>query len=126
VITDQTQFFALLSANSAWAVVVYVLTAVGLWRVFWKAGLPGWLAIIPLVNLFVLVKVGSLSAWWGLLFIVPLVNVVFAIVLAFRIGRNFGKGGAFSFFLLWIPVLSTVGYLILGFGRARWTGRARA
>ena len=76
-------------------VVLYILVVVALWKVFSKAGWPGILAIIPIVN------------------------IVFGIIVALRVGRGFGKGGVFSFFLLWL--FSVIGYFIIGFGRATYT-----
>lgn len=99
-------------------IVIYVLLAVALWRVFSKAGWPGILALIPIVNVFVLVKIAGMSAWLGLLYLVPVVNLIFAIVVAFRLGARFGKGGAFSFFLLWL--LPIIGWFVLGFGSATY------
>lgn len=92
--------------------------AIALWRVFSKGGYPGILAIIPIVNLFVLVKVAGYSAWMTLLYLIPLVNIIFSVFVAIRLGDRFGKGGGFSFFLLWL--LQPIGYLVLGFGSARY------
>lgn len=101
------------------AFIYWVLMIVAFWKTFSKAGYPGWLAIIPIVNLFVLVKVAGLSAWWGLLYLVPIANVVLAIIVAFRNGRAFGHGGVFSFFLLFL--LSPIGYFVTGFSRDTYT-----
>ena len=117
-ITDQAQIFSLMQDYSIWGVVVYVLIAVALWRVFSKAGYSGILAIIPIVNIFVLVKVAGYSAWMGLLYFIPIVNFIFAIVVAFKLGARFGKGGAFSFFLLFL--FSVIGYFIIGYGKAQY------
>lgn len=117
-VTSNSDLTALFGASGWWGVVVYILLAVSLWQVFSKAGYPGVLAIVPIVNVFVLTKVAGMSAWWTLLYIVPIVNIVFTIVVAVRVGRNFGKGGVFSFFLLWL--FWFVGYLILGFGGSRY------
>ena len=120
-ITDQAQFTTLFQTYGIFGIVWYVVVAIALWRVFTKAGYPGILAIIPIVNLFVLVKVAGYSAWMTLLYIIPIVNIVFSIFVAIRLGERFGKGGAFSFFLLWL--FSVIGYLILGFGSAAYTPR---
>ncbi len=117
-ITDQAQIFSLMQDYSIWGVVVYVLIAVALWRVFSKAGYAGILAIIPIVNMFVLVKVAGYSAWMGLLYFIPIVNFIFAIIVAFKLGARFGKGGAFSFFLLFL--FSVIGYFIIGYGKAQY------
>ena len=117
-ITDQAQIFSLMQDYSIWGVVVYVLIAVALWRVFSKAGYAGILAIIPIVNMFVLVKVAGYSAWMGLLYFIPIVNFIFAIIVAFKLGARFGKGGAFSFFLLFL--FSVIGYFVIGYGKAQY------
>ncbi|WP_311258909.1 DUF5684 domain-containing protein [Microbacterium sp. WCS2018Hpa-9] len=100
------------------ALVFYILVAVGLWKVFTKAGHPGILAVIPIVNLVFLVKIAGMSGWLALLYLVPIVNFVFGIIVAFKLGERFGKGGVFSFFLLF--VFPYIGYLILGFGDSRY------
>lgn len=120
-ITDTAAITTLTTTSWIIGITLYVLSVVALWRVFSKAGYPGVLAIIPIVNLFILVKVAGYSAWLTLLYIIPIVDIVFSIMVAFRIGRAFGKGGVFSFFLLWLPALQFIGYMILGFGRATYT-----
>lgn len=113
-ITQQADLNALSSTYGVIGLIVYIITAVALWKVFSKAGYPGWLALIPIVNVFVLVKVAGYSAWLGLLYLIPIVNVIFHIFVSLRVGKGFGKGVGFSIFLLWL--FSFIGYLILGFG----------
>ena len=120
-ITDQARVSSLWT-TSIFGLVIYVIVVVALWRVFAKAGWPGILAIIPIVNMFILVKIAGYSAWLGLLYFIPIANLVLAIIVAIKVGENFGKGGAFSFFLLFL--FPFIGYLILGFGDARYAKRA--
>jgi hypothetical protein len=117
-VAGQAQILTLIQENSMWGIAAYILVAIALWRVFSKAGYPGILAIIPIVNIFVLVKVAGYSAWMGLLYFIPIVNFIFAIVMAFKLGARFGKGGAFSFFLLFL--FSVIGYFIIGYGSAQY------
>ena len=117
-VAGQAQILTLIQENSMWGIAAYILVAIALWRVFSKAGYPGILAIIPIVNFFVLVKVAGCSAWMGLLYFIPIVNFIFAIVMAFKLGARFGKGGAFSFFLLFL--FSVIGYFIIGYGSAQY------
>lgn len=120
-ITEQADLSALSGVTGWFSLSIYILTVIALWRVFEKAGWPGVLAIVPIVNLFILVKIAGFSAWLTLLYIIPIVNLVLSIIVAIRVGRGFGKDGAFSFFLLWIPALQVIGYAIIGFGRATYT-----
>lgn len=100
------------------ALVFYVLVVIGLWKVFTKAGYPGILAIIPIVNVVFLVKIAGMSGWLALLYLIPVVGFIFGIIVAIKLGERFGKGGLFSFFLLF--VFPYIGYLILGFGESRY------
>lgn len=98
--------------------IVYILAVIAMWKMFTKAGYAGILAIIPLVNVIILLKIANYSGWLVLLYFIPIVGVIFAIMVAFRLGRNFGKGGFFSFIWLWLfPI---IGYFILGFGSAQY------
>ena len=97
---------------------LYIVYAVALWQVFAKAGYFGLLALIPIVNVIFLVKVAGMSGWWSLLYLIPIVNIVFAIIVAVNQGERFGKGAVFSFFLLWM--FPFVGNLIIGFGSATY------
>ena len=70
------------------------------------------------MNWFIRVKIAGFSAWWGLLAIVPLVNVVFFIIVAIRIGRGFGHGAFFSIVLLLL--FAPIGFFIIGFSSDRY------
>jgi len=59
--------------------LVAILVIAGLWRVFTKAGKPGWAALIPIYNLIVLLQIVGKPAWWLLLFLIPGVNVIMLI-----------------------------------------------
>lgn len=100
------------------AIAFYVLLAVALWKVFNKAGYPGILSLIPIVNSIILVRIAGYSGWLVLLYLIPIVNVVFAIMVAMKLGERFGKGVFFSIIMLWL--FSVFGYFVLGFGKATY------
>jgi hypothetical protein len=106
------------------ALLWYVLVALAMWLVFAKAGWPGILALIPIVNIVILVKIAGYSGWTALLYLIPIVNIVFSIIVAIKVGATFGKGAAWSFFLLWL--FAFVGYLILGLGDAKYAKPVKA
>lgn len=97
--------------------VVYI---VALWRTFSKAGRPGWAAIVPIYNIYTLVKISGNSGWFTLLYFIPIANIVAAIIVALGVAKNFGKSGVFGFFGLFL--FSLIGYLIIGFGSAQYQG----
>ena len=106
------------TGSTVGSIIVYLITVIALWRVFSKAGRPGWLAIIPIVNLIVLIQISGYSGWLVLLYIIPIVNLIVSIIVAVQVAKSFGKGGAFGFFLLWL--FSLIGYLILAFGSSTY------
>lgn len=102
------------------AMAVAAVFIVALWKVFTKAGHPGWASLIPFYNSYILLKIAGRPGWWLVLFFVPLVNLAIAIVLAIDIAKAFGQSSAFGFFLLFL--LCGIGYLMLGFGDYRYVG----
>lgn len=105
-------------------IIGYVILVIVLWRIFTKAGRPGWLAIIPIVNTVVLIQIAGHSGWTILFYLIPVFNIVWGIIIALHLGQSFKKGGAFSFFLLWL--LSLIGYIVLAFDSSTYTPRKPA
>jgi Ca2+/Na+ antiporter len=103
---------------------VGVVVIVGGWKVFEKAGHPGWAILIPIYNAYIMVKIAGRPGWWVLLYLIPLVNIVIAIIVAIDVAKAFGQSAAFGFFLLFL--LCGIGYLILGFGDYRYQGPVAA
>jgi hypothetical protein len=101
------------------AVGLVVLAIAGMWKVFSKAGQPGWAVLIPFYNNYILLKIGGMPGWWLLLLFIPLVNIVIVAIESIHVAKSFGKSGAFGFFLLF---LFPIGYMILGFGDSRYLG----
>lgn len=101
------------AAGSIVSVAILVLGIAGLWKTFTKAGQPGWTAIIPILNILVLLKVVKRPWWWLLLFLIPCVSLIVWIIIAFELSRAYGHGGGFAIGLIF---LSFIFFLILGFG----------
>jgi len=98
---------------------IFILVIVGVWKVFTKAGRPGWASLIPLYHLYVLLKIAGKPGWLILLFLIPLVNVVMLIIVAIEVAKVFGKGTGFG---LGLAFLGFIFYPILGFGDATYQG----
>jgi hypothetical protein len=112
------------SGSAAGAIVgplVAILVIAGLWRVFTKAGKPGWAALIPIYNFIVLLQIAGKPAWWFLLFLIPGVNFVILILVMIGVAKAFGKGTGFTLGLLF---LSPIFVPVLGFGNSRYVGTA--
>lgn len=102
---------------------VAVIVIVGLWRVFAKAGKPGWAAIVPIYNLVVLLEIVGKPLWWIVLFIIPIVNFVAGILVNVELAKCFGRSIFFALGLIFIPVIF---FPILGFGSSKYLGAAGA
>ncbi|MEK6704935.1 MAG: DUF5684 domain-containing protein [Bdellovibrionota bacterium] len=96
--------------------LVFILFCmIAMWKVYVKAGKPGWGILIPIYNSYLLVKIAGRPGWWVLLFFTPLVNVVISIILSIDIAIMFGKGAGFGMGLIMLPLIF---YPILAFGSA--------
>ncbi len=87
---------------------------IAMWKVFVKAGKPGWASIVPFYNLYVMLEIVGRPTWWLLMFFVPFANIVFAIIMTLDVAKAYGKDTGFGVLLILLPV---VGYPILGFSK---------
>jgi hypothetical protein len=102
-------------------VVVIVVMIAAMWKVFTKAGQPGWAAIVPIYNLIVILKITGKPLWWFVLFLIPLVNFIAAIMVFVALAKAFGKGTGFAVGML---LLGFIFFPILGFGDAQYQAPA--
>ncbi len=114
--------------------VILVLAIVAMWKLFVKAGEPGWKALIPIYNYWTLCEIVGRPGWWSLLFLpamllffIPLINflawlvlVAVSVVVMLDLGRAFKKTTTFS--VVGLILFSLVGLLILGFGKDKYHG----
>lgn len=98
---------------------IALLMLVSMWRIFTKAGQPGWAVIIPFFNQYVMLQVAGKPGWWLLLFFIPVVNFIVYVVMIVGLAQNFGKGVLFALGLIFLPVIF---YPILAFGGAEYEG----
>lgn len=103
------------------AVIVFFLVAA--WRVYSKAGEPGWTGVIPIVNTFYLLKIVGRPFWWFFLFLIPIIGWVWAVIAMHDLSRSFGHGGWFTVGLIFLPFIF---FPILAFGQSRYLGPAAA
>src|SRR6266478_1107054 len=103
------------------ALLIALLVIVAMWKVFTKAGQPGWASIIPIYNLYIWCKIVGRPWWWILLMLIPFVNFIILIILMIDLAKSFGKGVGFGIGLLLLGVIFAP---ILGFGSAQYQGPA--
>jgi len=103
------------------SLAVFVAVIAGVWKTFTKAGQPGWAAIIPIYNFYVMLKIGD-NEWWWLLVImfVPLVNIYGMYKMFAGVSNAFGQGIGFALGLWFLGVIF---FPLLGFGGYSYQGR---
>lgn len=86
-------------------IISYVLIIVSLWKIFKKAGKPGWASIIPIYNIYVICQIAE-KKWWNiLLLLIPIANIYAMIVLYNGLAKKFGKSGGFVMGMILLPII---------------------
>jgi len=97
--------------------LIALVLIVAMWKVFTKAGQPGWASIIPIYNLYIWCKIVGRPGWWILLMLIPFVNIIVGIILCIDMAKSFGKGAGFG---IGLALLGVIFVPILGFGSAQY------
>jgi len=104
-------------------VVLYIafilIVIISHWKIFIKAGKPGWACIVPIYNIIVLLEIVGKPIWWIVLLLLPIVNIVIGIIVLFELAKVFGKSTGFGFGLLFLGFIFLP---ILAFGDAQYLG----
>lgn len=98
--------------------IIFLVLIISNWKIYSKAGKPGWTSIIPIYNMVVLLEIVGKPIWWIILMFVPFVNVVIGYLVVHELARVFGKGIGYTLGLIFLPFIF---YPILGFGKAVYT-----
>ena len=94
-----------------------ILSIVALWKLFTKAGKPGWASIVPIYNTCVMLDMASKPMWWVILLFIPVVNIVISVLMLIGLAKNFGRGAGTVVGLIFLPFIFL---LILAFGSAEY------
>ena len=108
--------------SPVWTIIsllIALLVIVAMWKVFTKAGQPGWASIIPIYNIYIWCKIVGRPGWWVILMLIPFVNFIILIILSIDMAKSFGKGVGFG---LGLAFLGIIFLPILGFGSAQYQG----
>lgn len=99
------------------AVAAVILAS--LWKIYSKAGQPGWAAIVPVYNIIILMNIVGRPVWWVVLMFVPFVSFVVGIIICIDLARSFGKDLGFAVGMILLPFVFIP---MLAFGDARYGG----
>jgi len=108
---------ALIAGGAILYVAFIVLMIASLWKLFDKGGQKGWCAIIPILNIVVLIKLVHKELWWIILFLIPCVNIIAVIVIYFNVAKAFGKGAGYGIGTIILPWIFIP---ILAFGKSQY------
>ena len=93
--------------------IIYAYVAIAIQTIANKTNTnDSWMAWIPILNIYLTCKIADRPGWWLILFVVPLVNLVVAIIVWMDIARKRGKP-EWAGILTVLPVVNLVvwGYL---------------
>lgn len=95
------------------------LMIVSLWKIFEKAGQPGWAAIIPIYNYYILTKISERPGYWTVLALIPYIGAIWAIWMCNRMVKRFGKTEGYTVGMVFLPFVFAP---MLAFGDAQYKG----
>lgn len=104
-------------------IALILLFIIGGWKMFAKAGQPGWAIIVPIFNIYIMCKIVGRPGWWVILMLIPIVSLVVYIMLMIDMAKSFGRGSGTAVGLV---LLGFIFMPILGFGSAEYHGPAAA
>lgn len=98
---------------------IIALFVISFWKIFEKAGKPGWAAIIPIYNLVVWCEIIKKPGWWAALMLIPYIGLIWQIWATNLLVKKFGKDEGFTVGCVLLPY---VFWPILAFGDAKFQG----
>ncbi len=87
------------------------------WKIFTKAGKPGWAVIIPIYNIIVMLEIVNRPIWWIILYLIPGVNAIVGIIVMIDLAKSFGKSVGFAVGMIFLGIIF---FPILAFGDAQY------
>lgn len=110
-----------MAVSVIFSLFIAIISIVAMWKIFEKAGKPGWASIIPIYNLVVMFQICGMNPWLILLNFVPFVNIlaasILSIIMNVKLAEKFGKGVGFAIGLIFFNFIFT---LILAFGNSEY------
>ena len=100
---------------------VLLLVIASMWKVFTKAGKPGWAAIVPIYNTIVLLEIVGKPTWWIILLLIPFVNIIVLLIVINELSKSFGRGVGTTLGLIFLGFIF-IFWPILAFGSAQYQG----
>lgn len=100
-------------------IIVGLVILISYWIIYTKAGKPGWAVIIPIYNIIVMLQIVDKPLWWFFMFLIPVVNVVFGIIVLYNLVLKFGQPAWHVVLALFLSVFY---FPYLAFSKAKYSG----
>ena len=84
---------------------ISILLLVSMWKIYTKAGKPGWASIVPFYNAYVMCEIAGKEGWYMLLYLIPVVNIYVSFVINDGLAKRFGKSTGFAIGLMFLPII---------------------
>ncbi|MEY3238169.1 MAG: hypothetical protein RI883_2270 [Bacteroidota bacterium] len=111
------ELILILGAYFIFVLALVIFMIISMWKIYSKAGKPGWASIVPIYNYVVLLEIIKKPIWWIILMLIPIVNFIVIIIIMIELAKAYGKEGGFAAGLILLPI---VFFPILAFGDAKY------
>ena len=108
---------ALLGAYFVFVLVIAVVMLISMWKIYSKAGQPGWAVLVPIYNMIVLLNIVRKPVWWILLMLIPFVSFIIVILIYLELAKVYGKSTGFGLGIIFLPFIFLP---MLAFGDAQY------
>lgn len=125
-------------------IYIILLPFIAAWKLFKKAGIPGWKSLIPIYNIYLMFKIVGMPVIciipyityivlnciyddytnmsdiiFIIILVVDIIYIILDIIKEIRLGKVFGKS---KLFILGLILLSPIFEIILGMGKSKYVG----
>ncbi|MBM4157556.1 MAG: signal peptidase I [Ignavibacteria bacterium] len=99
------------------AIIFIILYVIGGWKMFKKAGKPGYAILVPYVDLWIILEIIGRPYWW--IFLYMIIAPIIWIIISIDIAKSFGKSIGFGIGIIFLPFIFIP---IIGLGKAEYKG----
>jgi len=101
----------------AWIWLIFSI--IGLWKMYTKAGRPGWANLVPFYNCYCMCDIAFGNGWLFFILLLPYINYIFEIIMYYKFVRAYGHGVFYSIAAI---IFQPVFFMIIGFGESEYIG----
>lgn len=100
-----TAMMGLFSGIIIFSLILSLISIISCWKIFSKAGKPGWASIVPIYSNVVMLEIAKLPIWNIILYLIPIANIYILFKVNIEIAKKFGKSSGFGIGMSLIPII---------------------